>query len=1100
MPRSRDQDHGQHRRKNDKHSSKPTDQLLPDDVSGRDPSASENEEAVSFSLENLRGPHRNKHAQPAAGADLPAPKQVRCCPTDIICCFVFLAYVTVLFGTSIYLFVNSSINQPRDLDGNPCKIPGEILWNRYCIPDPTHKIKPTNYKRGPLLPAVTEPEVDDDDTSATSNSGDKVIEKCPRWHPGPAMQTQQVQRRKKDKRTGKLVDLPKRWLPVDFASRYVPTLNRCVRYKVQSTKYCMPRDTMCFGLTTKARNNAAMRTAMQLLLSDTIVRKAVEHTDHENRRENNDHDQGFLRLQQQNMNEQKFISNQTQQSAASTSITGATSTTINESADGLSLWQRVFHKRNDQSASLTPQQIAPEVDQFDFSTFTNDENNLEFRGCCPEQVAAAFPKLSTREKLFLNNDVDCYYTDAYGQFLPFNDATRSKLVENYEQTIADSATAKSKNNRITQILWLVNNKQMMNYQNLYEDAVKEEEQSQNPQNSYPNRQSSPAFFQSNFAQDALNAFRSQQLVLKLERPILNPSTTTADDLWSRTEKQSSAHFTKSLRSKFCASEYYDDANSSQAEEENEINGLLAKYGFQIYDLVRLEWKLVLLFGIFLPILFGFVAIYLIPYCMKLLTWLIYIVAFTTIILGNFLLLIKSGWLPEFLLNELDDEGPCDFIPTVFLYHPSEAAGYRKWSVLALIGGSVLLLLLVLLKRRIDLGLKLLQTTGTIILQLPGILWFGVLGIAQTIAILLVLGIPLYLAYQTTPDEIKSIAIVQTICGDSFGKELLGEDTTTCCESLNWIYFCFMLFGFVWFLLYSFAVMETCTAMCVSKWYFERHDPKSMFYDLEHDRACFRPIWLIAVVLGKHTGTCAFGSFLLAVCWTLQILYAVLEWAKQKAKKTVSSTARPLTGTTSGSGESSSSSCCSCCSLEKILLAINYAIMYICGQAFVFVAIEGCNFCKSAMKVTKLMLKHPVQCAMNLFLTRIVSGLLLLLVPLSIALLTFLTHNVGLFQLFANGFSGKNSCSKIAANGVYNKFLAFQEEGISLPMFCCILSVFLMFTLCKTYSTAVDALYICIYRDLDSFDGRYLNNSPELHSLWKKSGKESGGKHSSEEEE
>eukprot|EP00392_Amoebophrya_sp_AT5.2_P006579 g6591.t1 len=949
---------------------------------GETTSGSENEEAPSFSVRPGGKNYGSTGAEGRTGKrgkkknrDLSAPAGGGCC-TDVVCCVFFLVY-------SVGEAVPLPEDEPRE---------------------------PSNVAR-PL---------------------EKVVEKCPRWEPGPGMRTQQVLRRKRDPSDpSKLIDLPKRYLPVDFASRYVPTLRRCVRYKLQPPRYCLPRDNMCFALT----------------------------------------DDG--------------------------GTTGNGNSGVLLGSEQYQAYQAERVRRN---------------------------AGINFRGCCPDKVAATYPGLTQAERLFLENDVQCYYGDAYGQYLPFAAAARESLLQDYSGTIADSRKSPSRNNHIMQVLWLVNNRQQIDYEYRFLEEKQRRagivvqpraggaggrggEQAGSPMavplaGNYndaevPGR--SPAAANNGTATGSsaitwrwvhngtalVQEFGTNMADLipsglvrimpheevPTERPVL---AKTDVDYWARTETVASARFTKALRQKFCASEYTDDA--PQADPENQVTELFSRWGFQIYDLLRFEWPLLLLLGVFGPIVLGSACIWLIPYCIRVLTWLIYVVAFAVVLLGNFVLLVKAGWLPAFLLNELDDQDPCDGLPPALLYNAQEASYWQKWSVVGLISGFVLLLLLVLLKKRIDFGLKLLQTTGKVILEMPGILWFGFLGIFLTIALLGSLGYPLWLAWGTSTDEIKGYAFVHQVCGDSVAKEILGEDITDCANALNWTGFVFLLFGFFWTLFFCGAVLETCTAMCVCKWYFERHDPKSMFYDLEHDRACFRTLCLLGVVLGKHTGTCAFGSFLLAICWTLQVVAALIRWARQKAKRAVSSPTEAMLGLDLSSRSSTSG----CCSLERLLLAVNWAIMYICGQAFIFVAIEGKGFCRSAVRVTKLMIAHPAQCGTNLFLTRLVSGILLIIVPAAVALLAFVVNNFGGMNAMKAGCNAQNAAN--IAGGAYEQFLLFGEEGFSLPLLCFLVAFFLMFTLCKTYATAVDALYICIYRDMDKFDGKYLQNSPELAKL------------------
>ena len=100
-------------------------------------------------------------------------------------------------------------------------------------------------------------------------------------------------------------------------------------------------------------------------------------------------------------------------------------------------------------------------------------------------------------------------------------------------------------------------------------------------------------------------------------------------------------------------------------------------------------------------------------------------------------------------------------------------------------------------------------------------------------------------------------------------------------------------------------------------YYERHDPKSMFYDLENNRACFRALAVFGSAIWHHSGSCAVGAFLITVCWMLNILVWVYKKLMSKANATSAATGGTLSMPSSDSPPCWKKilTCNGCCSLS-----------------------------------------------------------------------------------------------------------------------------------------------------------------------------------------
>jgi len=202
-------------------------------------------------------------------------------------------------------------------------------------------------------------------------------------------------------------------------------------------------------------------------------------------------------------------------------------------------------------------------------------------------------------------------------------------------------------------------------------------------------------------------------------------------------------------------------------------------------------------------------------------------------------------------------------------------------------------------------------------------------------------------------------------------------------------------------------------------------------------------------------------------------------------------------------------------IEQCAACMTYLLHYVTDHCYVFIAITGRGFCGSAWRVAALLAKHPLQCGVNGFLKQLLVALILIAVPAAIYLLTFMIQNV--FGVYNLGLSrdgqccGGKSCwgsftgprtahqlgtaaqqagavGQAALNQAFSslnqcaqgQFLG--EEGFSIPLICTLIAFLLMFGMSSMYGTAVDSLYVCCYRDLEKFGGRYMENTPELEKL------------------
>ena len=137
---------------------------------------------------------------------------------------------------------------------------------------------------------------------------------------------------------------------------------------------------------------------------------------------------------------------------------------------------------------------------------------------------------------------------------------------------------------------------------------------------------------------------------------------------------------------------------------------------------------------------------------------------------------------------------------------------------------------------------------------------------------------------------------------------------------------FLLFAYFWTSEYIAALGQLTVAMAVGCWFFDRRLADERY------AGCFTPFVCLFKVLRYHTGTAAFGSFLIAIVKLVRAL--LLKVQKSLKKKTKGSyCAAPM---------DIALCCCQCC-----LWCLEKCIRYISRQAYIQTALVGYNFCKAA---------------------------------------------------------------------------------------------------------------------------------------------------------
>jgi hypothetical protein len=258
------------------------------------------------------------------------------------------------------------------------------------------------------------------------------------------------------------------------------------------------------------------------------------------------------------------------------------------------------------------------------------------------------------------------------------------------------------------------------------------------------------------------------------------------------------------------------------------------------------------------------------------------------------------------------------------------------------------------------------------------------------------------------------------------------------DDLSWGWHAMMvvahLFVSIWCVTMTRAVSWTTMAGAVA-WWFVRQNAT--------DRKCLgrcpAPGVIILLtslwtVLSRHLGSMAFGSLLIAVCWTLRLLLQALEYSfrgqNQRGMWLLRLTMKSLI-------------CCMEC--------LKRTVQFISFYGFIYVAVEGDGFCRACKATFKLLGAHAAQVIIN----GIVQKLLLLLIGL--------TTPIG------------------CAAGAF-LYLETQPSYVLVhsPFYSGIVIFLLAFLItsatCQVFAVSIDTVFVCAFKDMDeNHPPKYLSD-------------------------
>jgi len=235
----------------------------------------------------------------------------------------------------------------------------------------------------------------------------------------------------------------------------------------------------------------------------------------------------------------------------------------------------------------------------------------------------------------------------------------------------------------------------------------------------------------------------------------------------------------------------------------------------------------------------------------------------------------------------------------------------------------------------------------------------------------------------------------------------------------------MLFGVIWIMNWILALGQCTLAGAYSSYYWAWNKPSDIPY--------FPLYSSFGRSLRFHTGSLAFGSFIIAV---VQVIRIMLEYIDHKLKKSENKVAKFIM------------CCLKCCfwCLENFIKWLN-------RNAYIMVAIYGKNFCASAKDAFKLLMRNVLRAAV---LDRIVDFVLLM---------GKLVVTLGMGALSWAFFSGE------LRRTISVKFQEPQLTYYYMPIVVVVLCTFVIASgFFNTFGMAADTIFLCFLEDLERNDG------------------------------
>jgi len=366
-------------------------------------------------------------------------------------------------------------------------------------------------------------------------------------------------------------------------------------------------------------------------------------------------------------------------------------------------------------------------------------------------------------------------------------------------------------------------------------------------------------------------------------------------------------------------------------------------------------------------------------------------------------------------------------------------------ILSVIDG-IFILIILFLRKRIQIAIEVIDQASKAVLHIISSLFYPlyttllcliVFGFwAITALFLASTGSPIYkyIDMRTTLSPSDENLTGKTCDFDKFSSNTtLSSQPGLKCEFLSyggesvfhnnifWLQFA-MLFGMLWLMNWVLALGQCTLAGAFSSYYWAR--------DKSRDLPMFPVYQSLGRSLRYHTGSIAFGSFIIAL---VQLVRIILEYIDHKVKGSENKVAKFIM------------KCMKCClyCLEKFLKFLN-------RNAYIMISIYGKNFCWSAKEAFQLLMRNILRAAV---LDKIVDFVLLI---------GKLFVTAGMTTLCWALFTDKIPFYKVDTSQLNYYWMPIILVGIT--------TFFIATGFFNVFGMAADTIFLCFLEDLERNDG------------------------------
>lgn len=256
----------------------------------------------------------------------------------------------------------------------------------------------------------------------------------------------------------------------------------------------------------------------------------------------------------------------------------------------------------------------------------------------------------------------------------------------------------------------------------------------------------------------------------------------------------------------------------------------------VEDIKDALWILLAMVGISLVICF--IWYFMIQYCAG--------IMITIMLIGSLAALVVFGWLSWIKYTDLLAESD---------QNKDSAQTYKTTAIVLWCVAGVFLLLILCLISRIRLGAKMIQSAADFITDTPTVMLVPVFFTIKQAAFILLWVITFAYTF--------SVGTLRYDPGDIFGDMVWTKQN----EAFVWI----LVFALCWGVSFNMSASMFIIASMSAGWYFGRYDGQTIGF---FKATC----WAFTY----HIGTIAFGSFIIAILWFIQL---ILNYMYQKLKET-----------------------------------------------------------------------------------------------------------------------------------------------------------------------------------------------------------------------